>query len=62
MIRLGKVRGNKMTNMHLSNDKLRLRGTRMLAEALGLEEKAAHALLIQYGSVEAAIQGQRALS
>jgi N-acetylmuramic acid 6-phosphate (MurNAc-6-P) etherase len=48
--------------MHLSNDKLRLRGTRMLAEALGLEEKAAHALLIQYGSVEAAIQGQRALS
>lgn len=62
MIRLGKVRGNKMTNMHLSNDKLRLRGTRMLAEALGLEEAAAHELLLKYGSVEAAIQGQRALS
>jgi N-acetylmuramic acid 6-phosphate etherase len=62
MIRLGKVRGNKMTNMHLSNDKLRIRGTRMLAEALGLEEKAAYSLLIQYGSVEAAIQAQRALS
>jgi N-acetylmuramic acid 6-phosphate etherase len=62
MIRLGKVRGNKMTNMQLSNEKLRIRGTRMLAEALGLEEQAAAALLLQYGSVEAAIQGQRALS
>jgi N-acetylmuramic acid 6-phosphate etherase len=62
MIRLGKVRGNKMTNMHLSNDKLRIRGTKMLAEALGLEEKAANELLVKYGSVEAAIQGQRALS
>jgi len=62
MIRLGKVRGNRMTNMHLSNEKLRLRGAKMLAEALGLEEGAATALLIQYGSVEAAIQGQRALS
>jgi len=62
MIRLGKVRGNNMTNMHLSNDKLRLRGARMLADALGLEEKAANELLIKYGSVEAAIQGQRALS
>ena len=48
--------------MHLSNDKLRIRGTKMLAEALGLEEKAANELLVKYGSVEAAIQGQRALS
>lgn len=62
MIRLGKVRGNKMTNMQLTNDKLRLRGTRMLAEALGLEEQAAFDLLMKYGSVEAAIQAQRALS
>lgn len=62
MIRLGKVRGNKMTNMQLTNDKLRLRGTRMLADALGLEEQAAFDLLMQYGSVEAAIQAQRALS
>jgi N-acetylmuramic acid 6-phosphate etherase len=62
MIRLGKVRGNKMTNMQLSNDKLRVRGTKMLAESLGLEENAAYELLLKYGSVEAAIQGQRALS
>jgi N-acetylmuramic acid 6-phosphate etherase len=62
MIKLGKVRGNKMTNMHLSNEKLRIRGTKMLAEALGLEEYAAVELLLKYGSVEAAIQAQRALS
>jgi N-acetylmuramic acid 6-phosphate etherase len=62
MIKLGKVRGNKMTNMHLSNEKLRIRGTKMLAEALGLEEDAAVELLLKYGSVEAAIQAQRALS
>lgn len=62
MIRMGKVRGNRMTSMHLSNDKLRLRGTRMLAEALGLEEAAAYELLMQYGSVEAALQARRALS
>lgn len=62
MIKLGKVRGNKMTNMHISNEKLRLRGAKMLAEALGLEENAANELLTKYGSVEAAIQGQRALS
>jgi len=62
MVKLGKVRGNKMTNMHLSNDKLKLRGAKMLAEALGLEEYAANELLVKYGSVEAAIQGQRALS
>jgi N-acetylmuramic acid 6-phosphate etherase len=62
MIKLGKVRGNKMTNMQLTNDKLRVRGTKMLADALGLEENAAYDLLMKYGSVEAAIQGQRALS
>ncbi len=62
MVKLGKVRGNKMTNMQLTNDKLRVRGTKMLAEALGLEENAALELLLKYGSVEAAIQGQRALS
>lgn len=62
MIRLGKVRGNKMTNMQLSNDKLRVRGTRMLAEALGLEDAAAFELLMKHGSVEAAIQAQRARS
>lgn len=62
MIRLGKVRGNRMTHMQLSNHKLRIRGQKMLAEALGISEESAGALLLEYGSVEAAIQAQRARS
>jgi N-acetylmuramic acid 6-phosphate etherase len=62
MIGLGKVRGNRMTNMQLSNQKLRIRGQKMLAESLGISEDAAREMLMQYGSVEAAIQAQRARS
>jgi N-acetylmuramic acid 6-phosphate etherase len=56
MIRLGKVRGNRMTSMQLSNHKLRIRGQKMLAESLGISEKEAAEMLLKYGSVEAAIQ------
>jgi N-acetylmuramic acid 6-phosphate etherase len=59
MIRLGKVRGNRMTNMQLSNHKLRIRGQKMLAESLGISEEAASELLLQHGSVEAAIQARK---
>ena len=38
MIRLGRVEGNRMVNMQLTNDKLVARGTRMVAEASGLDE------------------------
>ena len=62
MIRLGKVRGNRMTHMQLSNQKLRIRGQKMLADALHISEESARELLLQYGSVEAAIQAQRARS
>lgn len=62
MISLGKVRGNRMTNMQLSNQKLRIRGQKMLAESLGISEEAAREMLLEYGSVEAAIQAQRARS
>jgi|GEM_PF-4153186 len=62
MIKLGKVRGNQMTNMQLSNQKLRIRGQKMLAEALNISDEAARELLLQHGSVEAAIQAQRARS
>ncbi|MDR3128867.1 MAG: N-acetylmuramic acid 6-phosphate etherase [Tannerellaceae bacterium] len=55
MIRLGRVRGNRMVNMQLSNDKLVDRGTRMVAETLGIGyEEARHRLLAE-GSVAAAI-------
>ncbi len=55
MIRLGRVQDNKMVDMQLSNQKLIARGTRMVAQATGLEEASARALLLQYGSVREAI-------
>ena len=48
MIRLGRVEGNRMVNMQLTNDKLVGRGTRMVAEASGLSEAQARALLLQF--------------
>ena len=54
-IRLGRVRGNKMVDMQLSNDKLVERGQRMLMDELGIAQPAAAALLRQHGSVRAAL-------
>lgn len=56
MIRLGRVKGNKMVDMQLSNDKLVLRGTRMLVAELGISEAEAAALLKQYGSVRTVLK------
>ncbi len=56
MIKLGRVEGNKMVNMQLSNDKLVDRGTKMLIEALGIDYNAAKALLLKEGSVKKAIE------
>ncbi len=55
MIKLGKIKGNKMVNMQLTNKKLIQRGTNMLMEELGLKKDYAQELLIQYGSVKKAI-------
>ena len=52
MIRLGRVRGNRMVNMQLSNAKLIDRGTRMLQESLGLGYEDAQRRLLEAGSVE----------
>ena len=54
-IRLGRVRGNKMVDMQLSNDKLVERGQRMLMDELALPAAEAAALLRQHGSVRAAL-------
>ncbi|RZK27673.1 MAG: N-acetylmuramic acid 6-phosphate etherase, partial [Hymenobacter sp.] len=54
-IRLGRVRGNKMVDMQLSNDKLVERGQRMLMDELGIAQPAAAELLRQHGSVRAAL-------
>lgn len=60
MIQLGRVKGNKMVNMQLSNKKLIDRGTRMIIEELGLEYDQAKALLLMHGSVKKAIDTYRA--
>lgn len=52
MIKLGRVKGNKMVNMQLTNAKLVARGTRMLMEELGLEQTEARELLLEAGSVK----------
>ena len=59
MIRLGKVKGNKMLDMQLSNDKLVDRGVRMLVQELQISTFEAADLLKKYGSVRTAIQNYR---
>ena len=56
VIRLGRVEGNRMVNMQLTNDKLVARGTRMVAEASGLDQTRARELLLRYGSVKKALE------
>ena len=55
MIRVGRVKGNKMVNMQLSNNKLVDRGTRYLMEGLNLNYEEAQKVLSQYGSVKKAL-------
>jgi N-acetylmuramic acid 6-phosphate etherase len=56
MIKLGRVKGNKMVNMQLSNAKLVDRGTRMLMEELDLDYEQAKNALLVHGSVKKAIE------
>ena len=55
MIQLGKVKGNKMVDMQLSNNKLVDRGTKMLMEELNISEEKANALLVTHKNVRTAI-------
>jgi len=59
MIQLGRVKGNKMINMQLSNQKLVDRGTRMLVDELGTSYDKAKALLLMHGSVKKAIDAYK---
>ena len=45
MVRLGRVRGNKMVCMHASNQKLRARAVRMVCELTGVTEEQAQTAL-----------------
>ncbi len=56
MIKIGRVKGNKMVNMQLSNDKLVDRGTRYVMEGLDISYSEAAELLNQHGSVKKAIE------
>ena len=59
MIKMGRVKGNKMVNMQLSNAKLVDRGTRMIVEELGLPYDEAKRLLLLHGSVKNAVDAYR---
>ena len=56
MIGLGRVKGNKMVDMQLSNNKLVNRGELMLMRELSVERGEAARLLQKYGSVRKAIE------
>ena len=56
MIRLGHVRGNKMVDMQLSNNKLLDRGSRMIVEQTDLPYHEARNYLMEYGSVRKAVE------
>lgn len=54
MIRMGRVQGNRMVNMQLTNAKLVDRGTRMLQDMLGIDYDEAQQRLLKAGSVDKA--------
>jgi N-acetylmuramic acid 6-phosphate etherase len=60
MIGLGHVRGNRMVDMQLSNDKLIDRGTKMVMHELGISDyDTAKQLLLKYGNVRKAVDSQK---
>lgn len=59
MIQMGRVKGNKMVNMQLTNQKLVDRGTRWLVDELKLPYDEAKRLLLLHGSVKKAIDAYR---
>ena len=60
MIKLGRVKGNRMVDMQLSNHKLIDRGTRMVMDGLNVPYEEANALLKKHGSVRKAIDAHKA--
>jgi N-acetylmuramic acid 6-phosphate etherase len=60
MIQVGRVKGNKMVDMQLSNHKLVGRGVRIIMDQTGALEEEAAALLEQFGNVRQAIEAYQA--
>ncbi|MBA4054171.1 MAG: N-acetylmuramic acid 6-phosphate etherase [Marivirga sp.] len=59
MIKLGHVKGNKMVDMQLTNNKLVERAVKMIMDELGISQAEAEQLLEQYGSVRKAVESRR---
>lgn len=57
MVKLGRVKGNKMVDMQLSNAKLIERGTQMLMNLKNLSYDDAKKLLLEKGNVRKALEG-----
>lgn len=57
MIKLGKIKGNKMVDMQLSNNKLVARGIQMIQDETGASFELASKLLNKFGSVRKAVEG-----
>jgi N-acetylmuramic acid 6-phosphate etherase len=55
MIKLGRVKGNKMVDMQLSNNKLVDRGVKMIMDETGVSYEEAEKLLTDHGSVRKAV-------
>ncbi len=56
MIKIGRVEGNRMVNMQLSNEKLIQRGVKMIQDASGIAADKAHELLLKHNSVKAVLE------
>ncbi len=59
MIKLGRVQGNKMVDMQLSNHKLVERGAKMIQNQINIDLDSAKNLLLKEGSVRKAIEAYR---
>lgn len=59
MIKLGRVQGNKMVDMQLSNHKLVERGAKMIQSQLDIDFETAKEILLKNGSVRKAVEAYR---
>ncbi|WP_100615936.1 N-acetylmuramic acid 6-phosphate etherase [Confluentibacter citreus] len=59
MIQLGHIKGNKMVDMQLSNNKLVDRGTKMIMAELNIQQEEAKSLLDTYKNVRLAIKNYK---
>ena len=60
MVKLGRVKGNKMVDMQMNNNKLVERAIRMLMQEIPINTLQAKALIDQYGSVSLALENYQA--